>query len=60
MKEQIDSEYAAGRNSIWGDDELDNMIRLLDQNRHREFAVIAVRQRFIKARKALHLFIISR
>lgn len=37
MKEQIDSEYAAGRNSIWGDDELDNMIRLLDQNRHREF-----------------------
>ena len=37
MKERIDSEYAAGRNSIWGDDELDNMIRQLDQNRHREF-----------------------
>ena len=31
-----------------------------DKNRHHEFAVIAVRQRFIKARKALHLFIISR
>lgn len=37
MKEQIDSEYAAGRNSIWGDDELDNMIRLLNRDRHREF-----------------------
>ena len=37
MKEQIDSEYASGRNSIWGDDELDNMIRLLDRDRHREF-----------------------
>ena len=37
MKEIIDGEYAAGRNSIWGDDELDNMIRQLDRDRHREF-----------------------
>ena len=37
MKEQIDAEYAAGRNSIMGDDELDNMIRQLDRARHREF-----------------------
>ena len=37
MKEIIDAEYAAGRNSIWGDDELDNMIRSLDRDKHREF-----------------------
>ena len=37
MKELIDAEYAAGRNSIWGDDELDNMIRLIDRDKHREF-----------------------
>ena len=37
MKEIIDAEYAAGRNSIWGDDELDNMIRRLDKDRHLEF-----------------------
>ena len=37
MKEIIDREYADGRNSIWGDDELDNMIRGLDRNKHREF-----------------------
>ena len=37
MKEQIDAEYAAGRNSIMGDDELDNMIRQLYRARHRKF-----------------------
>ena len=37
MIEIVDSEYAAGRNSVWGDDELDNMIRQLDRDRHREF-----------------------
>lgn len=37
MKEEIDREYAAGRNSIWGDDELDNMIRRLDSEKHRLF-----------------------
>ena len=37
MKELIDAEYAAGRNSVWGDDELDNMIRQLDRDKHREF-----------------------
>ena len=37
MKELIDAEYDAGRNSIWGDDELDNMIRLIDRDKHREF-----------------------
>lgn len=31
-----------------------------DKNRHREIVFIAVRQRLIEARKALHLFIISR
>ena len=33
----MDAEYAAGRNSIWGDDELDNMIRQIDRDKHREF-----------------------
>ena len=37
MKEFIDEEYAQGRNSIMGDDELDNMIRLIDRDKHREF-----------------------
>ena len=37
MKEQIDNEYAEGRNSIMGDDELDNMIRLIDHDLHRKF-----------------------
>ena len=37
LKELIDAEYAAGRNSIMGDDELDNMIRLISHDRHREF-----------------------
>ena len=37
MKALIDEEYAAGRNSILGDDELDNMIRLIDRDKHREF-----------------------
>ena len=37
MKALIDAEYDAGRNSIMGDDELDNMIRQLDRARHREF-----------------------
>lgn len=37
IKEIIDAEYAAGRNSIWGDDELDSIIRSIDHNKHREF-----------------------
>ena len=37
IKEIIDAEYAAGRNSIWGDDELDGIIRSIDRNKHREF-----------------------
>ena len=37
MKGVIDEEYAGGRNSIWSDDELDNMIRQFDSERHREF-----------------------
>ena len=37
IKELIDLEYNQGRNSIMGDDELDNMVRLIDQNRHKKF-----------------------
>ncbi len=40
MKEQIDNEYAEGRNSIMGDDELDNMIRLIDHDLHRKFIAL--------------------
>ena len=46
MKEIIDAEYAEGRNSILGDDELDNMIRSIDRDRHREFVAFGgVRQK---------------
>lgn len=37
IKERIDSEYALGRNSIWGDDELDDIIRSIDHDKHRKF-----------------------
>ena len=46
MKEIIDAEYAEGRNSILGDDELDHMIRSIDRDRHREFVAFGgVRQK---------------
>lgn len=35
MKKIIDAEYDAGRNSIMGDDELDNMVRMIDKKRHK-------------------------
>ena len=34
MKKMIDLEYASGRTSIMGDDELDNMVRNIDKKRH--------------------------
>ena len=37
MKRMIDEEYANGRNSIMGDDELDNMVRQIDVKRHKQF-----------------------
>jgi len=39
MKELIDAEYEAERNSIMGDDELDNMVRTLDPKRHKLFLI---------------------
>lgn len=35
MKKLIDEEYERGRNSIMGDDELDNMVRLVDNFKHK-------------------------
>ena len=35
MKKMIDNEYENGRNSIMGDDELDNMVRIIDKKRHK-------------------------
>ncbi|MBQ1942766.1 MAG: 2-isopropylmalate synthase [Clostridia bacterium] len=35
MKKMIDLEYASGRTSIMGDDELDNMVRNIDKKRHK-------------------------
>ena len=41
VKEMIDAEYANGRNSIMGDDELDNLIRIANPKRHKEFLIYA-------------------
>ena len=37
LKQMVDEEYAAGRNTIMGDDELDSMVRLFDKKLHRLF-----------------------
>ena len=39
MKKTIDAEYENGRNSIMGDDELDNMVRMIDKKRHKMFLI---------------------
>ena len=39
MKILIDKEYEDGRNSIMGDDELDNMVKTIDKNLHKKFMV---------------------
>ena len=37
VKAMVDAEYEAGRNSVMGDDELDNLVRLADKKRHKQF-----------------------
>lgn len=37
VKDIVDAEYAAGRNTIMGDDELDSMVRLYDKDLHKLF-----------------------
>ena len=37
VKKMVDDEYAAGRNTVMGDDELDNMVRIFDKDLHRKF-----------------------
>lgn len=37
LKDMVDAEYAAGRNTIMGDDELDSMVRLFDKDLHKLF-----------------------
>ncbi len=37
VKDTVDAEYAAGRNTIMGDDELDSMVRLFDKDLHKLF-----------------------
>ena len=37
LKEQVDKEYAEGRNTIMGDDELDSMVRIFDKKLHKLF-----------------------
>ncbi len=37
MKEEVDKEYEAGRNSSFGDDELVNLIYMIDKHRVRQF-----------------------
>lgn len=38
LKDAVDAEYAAGRNTIMGDEELDTMIRIFDKDLHNMFA----------------------
>ncbi len=35
VKEEVDAEYAAGRNTVMGDEELDNIVRFADKRRHK-------------------------
>lgn len=35
IKEAIDAEYAQGRNTVMGDDELDEIVRITDKKRHK-------------------------
>lgn len=37
VKAMVDAEYESGRNSVMGDDELDNLVRLADKKRHKQF-----------------------
>ena len=39
MKKIIDEQYAHGRNTIMGDDELDNLVRMIDKKRYKEFLI---------------------
>lgn len=50
MKELVDTEYASGRNTIMGDDELDHMIFSIDEDRHLYISNASVRS--IKKRKS--------
>lgn len=37
VKAMVDAEYESGRNSVMGDDELDNLVRIADKKRHKQF-----------------------
>lgn len=41
MKELVDAEYAQGRCSVMGDDELDGMLMACDKNLHKELLIFA-------------------
>lgn len=41
LKKMIDIEFENGRNSIMGDDELDNMVRNIDKKRHKMLLIYA-------------------
>ncbi len=45
MKEMIEGEYTCGRDTIMGDDELDNMVRIIDKKLHK---VLDIRERKLK------------
>lgn len=41
IKDMIDKEYAEGRTTVMGDDELDGMLRYIDPKRHKELLILA-------------------
>lgn len=40
IKEQIDQMYADGRTTVMGDDEMDNLIRVIDKKRHKLIQIL--------------------
>lgn len=44
MKEAVDIEYAAGRNTVMGDEELDNMLHIIDIKEHERLSHIHVKK----------------
>ena len=39
VKQLVDEQYAAGRNTVMGDDELDSLVRIADKRRHKLLSV---------------------
>lgn len=41
IKAMIDEQYAGGRTTVMGDDELDSMVAMIDPKRHKALLILA-------------------